>query len=271
MDHHRIKTEVCGVSIGEIGQELGKIVAELPLAILRSAAESLERASQTLAQCAEGSTSQELSEAVERLVAEQQRALETWQIVLRAREAIDRYRAHIGANDVQTASGGGQEEARHANRDMRRFPWKDDWGTHALAGLPRWRVGQTTGRYTTDDGMGDTIVSGAESSGLFVRELPRFGPAGVPEHGLKLAVDQTAGYGALAYLGEFEENSGTWVTASETAPADGPTLYLDFDNATEFPPNSLVPLDVWRRALHEFLASGGNRPVCVGWQHADVW
>jgi hypothetical protein len=32
-----------------------------------------------------------------------------------------------------------------------------------------WRVGQTTGRYTTDDGMGDTIASGAETSGLHER------------------------------------------------------------------------------------------------------
>jgi hypothetical protein len=106
---------------------------------------------------------------------------------------------------------------------------------------------------------------------MFVRERPRFGPAGVPGHGLKLGVDQAAGYGALAYLGEFDEISGTWITASETAPADGPTLYLDFDNATEFPPNSLVPLDMWRLALHEFLTSGGNRPICVGWQPADTW
>jgi hypothetical protein len=34
------------------------------------------------------------------LTAEQQRVLETWQLVLRARQAIDRYRAHLGAIDA---------------------------------------------------------------------------------------------------------------------------------------------------------------------------
>lgn len=106
---------------------------------------------------------------------------------------------------------------------------------------------------------------------MFVRERPRFGPANVPDHGLKLAVDMAAGYGALAYFGEFEGQGGTWVTASGSTPTDGPTLYLDVDNATAFPPSSLVSLDVWRRAMHEFLAGGGDRPVSVGWQRSEAW
>jgi len=106
---------------------------------------------------------------------------------------------------------------------------------------------------------------------MFVRERPRFGPANVPDHGLELAVDMAAGYGTLAYFGEFDGQGGTWVTASGAAPSDGPTLYLDVDNATAFPPDSLVSLDVWRRAMHEFLAGGGDRPVSVGWQQPEAW
>lgn len=79
---------------------------------------------------------------------------------MQARQAIERYRAHIGAVDPSATP------PSHIGK-------QDDWGTRALAILPRWRVGQTTGRYATSDGMGDSIVSGADPGGLHER-LQRF-------------------------------------------------------------------------------------------------
>lgn len=106
---------------------------------------------------------------------------------------------------------------------------------------------------------------------VFVRERPRFGPAEIPDHGLKLAFDPASDYGALAYFGAVDGQGGSWVTKSETVPAAGPTLYRDFDSATAFPPDALVPLSIWRSALHEFLATGGARPTSVAWQPVDSW
>jgi hypothetical protein len=40
--------------------------------------------------------------------------------------------------------------------------------------------------------------------------------------------------------------------------------YLDHDH--EYPRDSDISIDAIRRAVKEFLASGGKRPTCVQWQ-----
>ena len=47
---------------------------------------------------------------------------------------------------------------------------------------------------------------------------------------------------------------------------NGIPSYFIVGNAIEFPDRSKIPIDLVRRAVKEFLASGGQRPTCVQWQ-----
>jgi hypothetical protein len=76
--------------------------------------------------------------------------------------------------------------------------------------------------------------------------------------------------GALLYAGpdnmdgSFSRNDG---------PDDGePILYMVGTYDNEFPSNSEIPVDVVRRAVHEF-AETGRRPVDVPWRpiRGDAW
>jgi hypothetical protein len=46
----------------------------------------------------------------------------------------------------------------------------------------------------------------------------------------------------------------------------GEVSYFIVGNATEFPDRSEIPIDLVRRAVKEFMVSGGQRPMCVQWQ-----
>lgn len=105
-----------------------------------------------------------------------------------------------------------------------------------------------------------------------VRERPRFGPAQIPDHGLKMDVSPQFGVGALAYFGDPEnEQSGPWVTKSGAQTTSAPLLHRDIDSATPFPVDAAISLDLIRQALHEFHSSGGRRPPSVAWQASASW
>ncbi|MDG4834093.1 Imm1 family immunity protein [Solwaraspora sp. WMMD1047] len=105
----------------------------------------------------------------------------------------------------------------------------------------------------------------------FIRERPRTGPAGVPDHGLKLDVCPAHGVGAMSYYGDPDTSGqpGPWITRG---PGPSPVvLRRDIDSATPYPADAAVTLDDIRRALHEFLTTGGRRPTAVDWQQATTW
>jgi hypothetical protein len=72
--------------------------------------------------------------------------------------------------------------------------------------------------------------------------------------------------GALLYSGS-DDMDGSFTLGS--GPIDGdPLLYMYMTSDNEFPPNSEIPVELVRRAVHEF-ADTGRRPTCVAWQTWD--
>ncbi|MDX8055908.1 Imm1 family immunity protein [Lentzea sp. BCCO 10_0798] len=106
---------------------------------------------------------------------------------------------------------------------------------------------------------------------IAARELPRFGVLEIPDRMFKLDVDK--GFAALHYVGPDPDGGtdqfGFWVTQAVEPTDDAPTLYVDKDNKTEFPRDSVILLEQVRDALLEFQRTG-SRPTCVRWQVTDA-
>lgn len=74
-------------------------------------------------------------------------------------------------------------------------------------------------------------------------------------------------HGVLRYSGR-DWPEGVYSTGD--GPSEGePLAYYFMDNYTEFPPNSEVSLAVVRRAIHDFLLTGGERSTGVEWQSGE--
>jgi len=84
-----------------------------------------------------------------------------------------------------------------------------------------------------------------------------------PNHQFYVGVDRERGVGALKF-NDADGGFASW--APWDAEADSPSYYCLMGNETEFPAGSDVPIDFVRRAVKEFLASGGQRPTSVQWQ-----
>lgn len=156
----------------EVGRKLDEIADSLPIGNLIHAVRTLDTAARTLAACASGTNDAELSAAVARMVAQRQRLEDVVRILGQAQSIIRRYRARIAGSDGdQSAAQPSKPLPTKASRatETPRAIEPDEWGIRALAHLPRWRVGQVTGVYVAEDGQGDTIVSGADPSGLHER------------------------------------------------------------------------------------------------------
>ncbi|WP_367134024.1 Imm1 family immunity protein [Saccharothrix sp. HUAS TT1] len=71
---------------------------------------------------------------------------------------------------------------------------------------------------------------------------------------------------------DSDDAGGVWVARCESwePPADAPPLYIDKAVMTEFPRHAVLPLDLWREALHEFMRTG-RRPTCVEWDVSAVY
>ncbi len=99
-------------------------------------------------------------------------------------------------------------------------------------------------------------------------------------HEVRNDVDGRAGVGAILCSGPADfapdattpdEHGGAWTTLAQTTlPEDTPALYMDKATKTAFPNNAVVPLETWRKALHELLHTG-TRPTCVKWQDTDLF
>ncbi|MBB5956941.1 hypothetical protein FHS29_003534 [Saccharothrix tamanrassetensis] len=87
---------------------------------------------------------------------------------------------------------------------------------------------------------------------------------------LDVGVHGNTGQGALVYTSP----DGRWfsrATSGSDANADGRILYYYMNSDTEYPADSEIPLDVVRRAAHEYLTTGGQRPTAATWQTPPAW
>lgn len=109
---------------------------------------------------------------------------------------------------------------------------------------------------------------------IHIVERPTFGPAQLPDHGLKLDICHTRRLGALAYVGEVPDEpagGGAFITLATEPVPDPPTLYQDRAGDLVYPPNAVIPLDAVERAVIEFWERGGQRPESVAWQPVESW
>jgi hypothetical protein len=87
---------------------------------------------------------------------------------------------------------------------------------------------------------------------------------------LYVGVFGEAGQGTLIYSSYAQ----TWFSKATPGPewstAD-PILYYYMNCDTEYPVDSEIPLDLVRRAAHEFMATGGQRPSAPVWQLPPPW
>ena len=130
------------------------------------------------------------------------------------------------------------------------------------------------------------LVNHQPNPPVFVaRERPRVGRRGRPDHQVKVDADGAGGVGAILAMGprDFVPESapdfvgtspdgGVWVAECKSwePPADAPPLYVDKAVMTRFPRHAVLPLDLWREALHEFMRTG-RRPTCVEWDVSAVY
>ncbi|TDD89288.1 hypothetical protein E1293_04950 [Actinomadura darangshiensis] len=91
-------------------------------------------------------------------------------------------------------------------------------------------------------------------------------PSGFPDHELLVGVDSTHQVGAL----EFMDADGNVVSHGLPGGRDVASYFI-VGNEVEFPDHSEVPVDLVRRAVKEFLLSGGQRPTCVQWRRPEFW
>jgi hypothetical protein len=120
---------------------------------------------------------------------------------------------------------------------------------------------------------------------LVARERPKVGRRGRPDHQIKIDADREGGVGSVLAMGPRDfvpelapdfartpPDGGVWVARSVgwVPPAGTPPLYIDKAVMTEFPWNAVLPLDLWREALHEFMRTG-LRPTCVEWDVSAVY
>lgn len=76
--------------------------------------------------------------------------------------------------------------------------------------------------------------------------------------------------GALYYADDHGEWFSMATTESDQAPVER-ILYYYMNSDTEYPGDCEIPLDVVRRAAHEYMATGGERPTALTWQPAPAW
>ncbi|MEU6381240.1 Imm1 family immunity protein [Streptomyces sp. NPDC046909] len=93
--------------------------------------------------------------------------------------------------------------------------------------------------------------------------LPAFGD---PDHELMVGVNKVLQVGVLSFM----DGNGNVATRGSSNGRESPVYYIQ-GQMTEFPACSEIPIDVVRRAVKEFLFSGGQRPTCVEWQELDTW
>lgn len=118
------------------------------------------------------------------------------------------------------------------------------------------------------DGLIDSLLASGVSQNLAqLHSMQRpLLPSGYPDHELLVGADGEFRVGVLAFM----DSDGNVVTLG-SPEGRSEVSYSIMGHATEFPAHSEIPIDMVRRAIKEFLASGGQRPTCVQWQTPEVW
>jgi hypothetical protein len=119
------------------------------------------------------------------------------------------------------------------------------------------------------DNMINALLGGAEYHNLaelhsLDRELL---PSGFPDHELLVGVDRSLPFGVVEFM---DAESGNLVSLGKEAGRGEVTYYID-TNPTEFPERAQVSIELVRKAVKEFVLSGGRRPTCVEWQVPEIW
>ncbi|MGW7441946.1 Imm1 family immunity protein [Kitasatospora sp. NPDC054795] len=86
--------------------------------------------------------------------------------------------------------------------------------------------------------------------------------SGIPDHEFQVGVDKGLQVGILLFI----DASGNFVSAGPPESRNSPEYYL-CRHWTQFRDQTEIPLDLVRKALREFLESGGQRPTCVSWKN----
>ncbi|MEU4806414.1 Imm1 family immunity protein [Actinosynnema sp. NPDC023587] len=87
---------------------------------------------------------------------------------------------------------------------------------------------------------------------------------------LDVGVHGDTGRGALVYTSP----NGLWFSKAESgsdSSGGDRILYYYMNSDTEYPVDCEIPLDVVRRAAHEYLTTGGQRPTAPTWQEPPAW
>jgi hypothetical protein len=125
--------------------------------------------------------------------------------------------------------------------------------------------------FDVEDDEPNTVTTAAELdavldtvSGWPGRNTVQLILAGHPERGmLDVGLDAEHGRGVLYYAGPTAPD-GCCTQGPHTA--DETPLYYYMGSDTEFPADAEVPLGVVRRAAHEYMTTGGERPSGVQWR-----
>lgn len=74
---------------------------------------------------------------------------------------------------------------------------------------------------------------------------------------------------SLRYLGDDAPNGAYSKGGTFAPPPGGEVLYYYMRNPREYPADAEIPVEVARKAAHDFFSSGGRRPSGVAWTIQD--
>ena len=86
----------------------------------------------------------------------------------------------------------------------------------------------------------------------------------MPDHELRVAINQDTKIGGLRYAGPVNNAAGVWYASGRDSQRDE-VFYYYMGHDEGWPHDSEVPLDELRFAMKTFLASG-ERPSGVEWR-----
>jgi immunity protein Imm1 of predicted polymorphic toxin system len=113
-----------------------------------------------------------------------------------------------------------------------------------------------------DQLIDDLLAEDYENSVATLYIDGRLNAAGVPDHELLVGVNNEEGkVGSLRYMG----GPGTFYGAGQTTDHDE-LVYYYTGHDREFPLDSELSIEAIRRAIKEFVVSGGERPESIEWQ-----
>ncbi|MCP2099991.1 hypothetical protein LV78_007996 [Actinosynnema pretiosum] len=131
----------------------------------------------------------------------------------------------------------------------------------------RWRYARTP--VEVDVLVDDLLRSHRPHWGaqLYLAERP-MDQCADPRTRLIVSVDPDRGVGALSFH-DYRPAGGAWDSLTTTPCLGVPALVYDPYGGSCYRPSSVLPVGQVERAMREFLIAG-ERPVCLGWQLAEV-